>query len=163
MFRKRDYIWKALVWVMIPFTLAASAPQMHCPCAEAQGLRFCECCYRNVRLKSLDEQPPKRSCCKQQHEEQAGSQTACESCNSGNSAATQVSDGKSRNCCIWSSAVLSAPGQSASPPTPCDVVVWGMPPCCDVQPTLVSFAQHDSALTLLPQLDRLSVFQHLVI
>lgn len=161
---RRGYLWAVLVWVLIPFTMAAGLPRMRCRCAAAKGLMFCECCFR----KSNSEHPL-RDCCHQEH-------TADESSSTNGAAkpvATQSSsdcpicpqmiDRHPGSCCNWTSAVLTTPTDGVKPPVPTDVVHWDILPCDDTSSSLASFTQRETASTFLPQLDRLSVSQHLVI
>lgn len=166
MFGKHDYVWRALVWVMIPFTLAASLPRMHCRCAAARGLICCECCFQSGSDELSSSGPPVSKCCchKQFKEEQAvlkplvaaSSHSDCPIC-------PQITDPKGGSCCSWTSAVLSAPGESVTPAVPTDVLNWGFPLDGDTASVLASLAQHDMASHGLPPLDRITVFQHLVI
>lgn len=172
---RRGYLWTALVWVLIPFTMAAGLPRMHCRCAAAKGLMFCECCFlksnsdkSNGRDTSNSEHPL-RDCCHQEH-------TADES-NSTNAAAKLVATQSSSDCpicpqmidrhpgrcCNWTSAVLTTPTDGVKPPVPADVVHWDIVICDDTPSSLASFTQRETASTFLPQLDRLTVSQHLVI
>jgi hypothetical protein len=74
-----------------------------------------------------------------------------------------VTDRRPGNCCDWTSAVLTAPTEGVTPSVPTDVVHWDIILCDEAPSILASFAQHEGTNTYLPQLDRLSVFQHLVI
>ena len=151
---------------MIPFTLAASLPRMHCRCAAARGLICCECCFQSRPDESSSSDQPVRKCChhKQFKQEQvvveplvaASSNLDCPIC-------PQITDPKGGNCCSWTSAVLSAPGEGVTPAVPTDVMNWDIPQCDDSASILASLAQHDIASDCLPPLDRIAVFQHLVI
>ncbi len=164
MFGKRDFIWRALVWVMIPFTLAAGLPRMHCRCAAAQGLMFCDCCFRSTVVDPNHSAPPKRNCC---HTEKPASgrviaptvtvsHSHCLTC-------VQMPAPKTGSCCSWTAAVLTVPGEGVTPAVPTDTAAWEMILCDEVPSVLASFAPHGNASALLPQIDRITVFQHLVI
>lgn len=164
MFRKRDIAWRALVWVMIPFTLAASLPRMHCRCAAAQGLLFCDCCFQSRVADPGHSSKPKRNCChaKESHAKRvvtptvASSQPDCPTC-------VHMPARKTGSCCSWTAAVLTAPGEGVTPAVPTDTVAWDMIQCDEMPSVLACFTPHSAASALLPQIDRITVFQHLVI
>ena len=164
MFGKRDFVWRALVWAMIPFTLAACLPRMHCRCAEAQGLMFCECCFRSTVADPNHSVSPERNCC---HTRKLDSQRVsaptvtvshsdCPTC-------VQMPAPKTGSCCSWTAAVLTAPAEGVTPAVPTDTVAWEMILCDEMPSVLASFAPHGNASALLPQIDRITVFQHWVI
>lgn len=164
MFGKRNFVWRALVWVMIPFTLAASLPRMHCRCAEAQGLLFCDCCFRSTVTDPSHSSTPPRNCCHVKKSDArrlvvpsvTSSRPDCPTC-------VQMPAPKTVSCCSWTAAVLTAPGEGVTPAVPTDTVAWDMILCDEMPCVLASFTPHSAASALLPQIDRITVFQHLVI
>lgn len=154
------------MWAMIPFTLAAGLPRMHCRCAEARGLMFCECCFRTRSVQSSDLASLDRDCCHQMRLEPdqitVHAPTATQS-NSDLKTCAQIADRPMGNCCSWVPAVLAAPTESVASSFPWDLLYWETILCDDSPSILASFVQHDSARALLPQLDRITVYQHLVI
>lgn len=172
---KRGYLWMALVWVMIPFTLAAGLPRMQCRCAAAKGLMYCECCFpksshdESRGSDASESDQPLRDCCRHKHAGDesnrptaaktlvvSGSSSHCPIC-------PQMTDHRPGSCCNWTSAVLTAPTDSVKPSVPTDVMHWNIILCDDAHSILASFTQHESASMFLPQIDRLTVSQHLVI
>lgn len=167
---KRSYLWSALVWVLIPFTMAAGLPRMECRCAAAKGLVFCECCFKSNGNESSDSDQPARECC---GHNQAGAESNDPTAVPKSSLAAhsssdcpicpQVTDRRPSNCCNWTSAVLAAPAGVVMPAVPTDVVYSDIILSDRACSVLASLAQHDNTSTFWPQLDRLTVFQHLVI
>lgn len=166
MFGKHTFVWKALVWVIMPFTLVTGLPRMHCRCAEARGLLFCECCFRTSSVRSNDSASLDRDCCHQMRGKPdqitVHAPMATQS-NSDSKTCAGVANRPTGNCCSWVPAVLTAPTESVTSSFPGDLLYWEMILCDDSPSILASFAQHDSARTFLPQLDRITVYQHLVI
>lgn len=166
MFGKHDHVWRALVWAMMPLTLAAGLPRMHCRCAEAQGLTSSKCCFRGDRNESTNADRPVRECCqhkqlKLDHVEDESqpvveSHTDCPTC-------CQLSVPPNGNCCSWTPAILSALGQGIRQIVSMNVFDWELVSCGDATSMLAHSAQHQKGNTFLPQLDRITVFQHLVI
>lgn len=163
MFRGQCYFWKALVWAMIPFTLAASLPRMYCRCAQAQGLIFCECCFRKPQAKSNDSANDVRKCCR--HQEAATVEAADKSTESGSDCpkCIRLTTPRKGNCCNWVTPVLTSPTEGVSLPVAIDVSSWDIIICDDAATALASFTPHGNTSLFLPQLDRITVFQHLVI
>jgi hypothetical protein len=134
MLGKHKYLWKVLVWAMIPFTLAASLPRMHCRCAQAQGLMFCDCCFSGARENVSESATPVRKCCRHKSARQhdAGtkavttiqSSSACPTC-------TQMTAPAKGNCCSWNAAVLAAPSEGVGPSIALDLIAWDMTVCDD--------------------------------
>ncbi len=158
------------MWAMMPFTLAAGLPRMQCRCAAAKGVMFCECCFQSSRDESNDSDHLIRNCCRHKHviEESNHPTVGAKSLVATQSSSDcpicpQMTDRRPGSCCHWISAVLTAPTAGVTPAVPTDVVHWEIILCDDAPSILASFAQYDSASTFLPQLDRLAVFQHLVI
>lgn len=173
---KPGYLWTALVWVLIPFTMAAGLPRMHCRCAAAKGLMFCECCFpksssdESNGSDASDSDLPVRNCCRHKEvADESNRQTVADKSlvatqsNSDCPICPQVTERRPGSCCNWTSAVLTAPTDSVTPSVPDALVHWDIILCEDAPSILASFAQYDSTTTLLPQLDRLTVSQHLVI
>ncbi len=154
------------MWAMIPFTLAAGLPRMHCRCAEARGLVFCECCFRTSSVQSNDSALLDRECCHQMRvypgQITIHAPIAIQS-SSDSETCAQIADRPTGNCCSWVPAVLTAPTESVTPSFPGDHLYWEMILYDDSPSILASFVQHDSARACLPQLDRITVYQHLVI
>lgn len=154
------------MWAMMPLTLAASLPQMHCRLAETQGQRFCECCFQRYRNETSSSSDSIHKCCQHKRLKQDNDLTESPVTvepTSNSPTCGQMSDPKSGNCCSWTSAVLSAPGAGVTPSAPTDTVNWEMTICDDTPSILARFARHHRANPILPQLDRITVFQHLVI
>lgn len=162
----RKYVWKALVWVMIPFTLVAGLPRMHCHCAQAEGLLFGRCCFESYSSNSTGSVVPTRHCCcrKAASTDDSASQASAGHGSAGEcSLCTKTRHQKTGNCCSWRSAVLTGPSEGVLPSVPMDVVAWNAPVCNEVAAILGGFAPHRNASVFLPQIDRLTVSQHLVI
>jgi hypothetical protein len=50
------------VWALLPLTFVSGLPQLRCLCAEAQGKRFCECCFAATEQNAPESLPP---CCRE--------------------------------------------------------------------------------------------------
>lgn len=58
-------LWKVLVIGMIPFILGAGLPQMECQCAAAKGQLFSECCFRELGESRSEDSSMMKPCCRQ--------------------------------------------------------------------------------------------------
>lgn len=164
MFGRRKYVWKALVWVMIPLTLVTAFPRMHCNIARAQGKMFAPCCFE--KDPTAKDSGSRRCCCQrgEQSKESASKTAGANSSDTQCLKCDQLSGGKKKgNCCGWTSAILSAPSAGVTPSVPLDFPAWDMILCDDAASVLATYAPHGNASALLPQMARLAVSQHLVI
>ena len=85
-----SWLWKALVWVLLPFTLGAGLPRWECLCAARKGQSHCECC-RGAKLfrsccsgqfgcavrQNQSSPPAAHACCRDPSRNDATTQTTC--------------------------------------------------------------------------------------
>ena len=162
----RQILWKLLVVGMIPFILGAGLPQMECRCAAAKGQLWCECCFR----KSDESHPTKSSlkaCCQRRLalQNETKSVVARESA-SGCPTCQQFTNPKTGSCCSLKQA--DAPTLSKLVDVPdLDVMLLWLPLASADPQAFVTTANvgHDflSRACLIPPVDRVIVFEHLLI
>ena len=161
----RQILWKLLVVGMIPFILGAGLPQMECRCAAAKGQRWCECCFR----KPTDSQPSNSSlkaCCQRRLAESKesksvvaqGTPSDCPTCQ-------QFRNPKTGSCCSLKQADAPTLSELVDAPNVDVAMLWLSPIVADLQSVATMNACHDvmSRECLIPPLDRVIVFEHLVI
>jgi hypothetical protein len=164
----RQILWKVLVVGMVPFILGAGLPQMDCRCAAAKGQRWCECCFRKPT-----ESPPvkssRKSCCQRQlaSQNEAASQRkvgeqgqapGCPTCH-------QFANPKTGSCCSLKQAEAPTLSKLADVPDLNVALLW-LPLLPNESPVPVtSKARHEllSRACQMPSLDRVIVFEHLLI
>ena len=85
-----SWLWKALVWALLPFTLGAGLPHWECLCAAEKGQSRCECC-RGAKLfrsccsgktgclaqKHSESQQPARACCRGKEHDTSMASSKC--------------------------------------------------------------------------------------
>jgi hypothetical protein len=85
-----SWLWKALVWVLLPFTLGAGLPHWECLCAARKGLSHCERCRGGKLFRSCcsgqsccsvrqnqSSPPAAHACCRDQSRNDRATQTTC--------------------------------------------------------------------------------------
>ena len=163
----RKSLWKVLVVGMIPFILGAGLPQMECKCAAAKGQLFCECCFRKP-----DESRPKDSslkpCCRQQlasqEESQAKQETGpssdCPTCQ-------QFRNPKTGSCCSLKQVAAPTLTKQIDVSEFHVAMLWLPLIVGDWQAPVISLTVREAAWSRagceIPPLDRVIVFEHLVI
>ncbi len=162
----RQILWKLLVVGMIPFILGAGFPQMECRCATAKGQRWCECCFR----KPSEAQPSNSSlkaCCQRRLAQSnvsksvvaQGSTSDCPTCQ-------QFRNPKTGSCCSLKQVDAPTLSELVDAPNVDVAMLWLAPIVADSQSVLATTnACHDvlSRECLIPPLDRVIVFEHLLI
>jgi len=149
----------ACVWVLLPLTFVSGLPQMHCRCAEAQGRRFCECCYASTTLPKDDEALP--PCC-QNHQaapKHGGKNeaSACPTCG-------RVPTTRSGGCCYWRDGAARVVANHVDVKNLAATVValpWALP--AELEPTVVEPVIAFDLGDPLPPPDRVILFRHLLI
>ncbi|MFM9963978.1 MAG: hypothetical protein ACKV2Q_22475 [Planctomycetaceae bacterium] len=160
----RQILWKVLVVGMIPFILGAGLPQMECQCAAAQGRLFCECCFRKPVDPRSDDVSLK-PCCRQHSATQSESvkaarESSCPTC-------PQFWNSNTGSCCSLKQ--VAAPTLTKSTGVSEFNVAWlWLPPIVgDWQSPVNSPTARQTgwsrAVCERPPLDRVIVFEHLVI
>ena len=163
----RQILWKVLVVGMIPFILGAGLPQMECKCAAAKGQLFCECCFRKPGESRTDDSSLK-PCCRQhlaaQKESQAtrqvGPSSECPTCQ-------QFRSPKTGSCCSLKQ--IKAPTLTKQiDVSEFNVATLWLPMIVnDWQAPTISLTVREAAWSRacceIPPLDRVIVFEHLVI
>ena len=149
----------ACVWAMIPLTLASGLPQMHCRCAEARGMRLCECCFA---VPETTADTDVRPCCRAHQAEVARGQrsepSACPTCG-------QIATRTSGKCCYWRDGDARVVAKQIDVPQ--HVVsalldtVWVQP--IVPEPAVVSPVWLAVESDPLPPPDRVILFRHLLI
>ncbi len=160
----RQFLWKVLVVGMIPFILGAGLPQMECQCAAAKEQRYCECCFRKPGDASSTTSSLK-PCCQRHQAAKDSSQSNCES-RSECPTCHQFRNPTTGSCC--SLTLIQAPTLTQSVEFPAlDLSVAWLPMIVfDAQmPVIALTARHDvlSRACWIPPLDRVIVFEHLLI
>lgn len=161
----RNILWKVLVVGMIPFILGAGLPQMECRCAVAKGQRWCECCFRKPD-DSLPNKSPLKGCCQRRvalkHESPTvaahQSVSGCPTCH-------QFANPKIGSCCSLKQNDAPTLSKLVDPPA-LDVTLWMPVASTDslaVVPPLNSRHELLSRASLIPPVDRVIVFEHLLI
>lgn len=162
----RQILWKVLVVGMIPFILGAGLPQMECQCATAKGQLFSECCFRELG-ESRSEDSSMKPCCRQhssteksQTARKTGSPSGCPTCQ-------QFRNLKTGSCCSLKQ--VTAPTLTK----PIDVsefdvaTLWLPLIVGDWQASVISLTAQQAGWSRdcgeRPPLDRVIVFEHLVI
>lgn len=163
----RQILRKLLVVGMVPFILGAGLPQMECKCAAAKGQLFCECCFHKPD-ESRSEKSSLKPCCKQhlasqeksQATRQVGPSSDCPTC-------LQFRNPKTGSCCSFKQ--ITAPTLTKSVEVsdldvaglwlPLIVVDWQAPVISLTTP-LNGWSR---VCCVRPPLDRVIVFEHLVI
>lgn len=157
----RQILWKLLVVGMIPFILGAGLPQMECRCAAAKGQRWCECCFRKP-AESKPSKTPLKACCQRQlalQSEAKTSASACPTCH-------QFTNSQTGSCCSLKQ--NDAPTLSAMVDVPnLDVALMWLPLApADLQTAIAATTARQGFLSrasLIPPVDRVIVFEHLLI
>jgi hypothetical protein len=162
----RRFFWKVLVVGMIPFILGAGLPQMECQCAAAKGQLFSECCFREPGESRLEDSSMK-PCCRQHLSSEkspnlrkTGSSSGCPSCQ-------QFRNLKTGSCCSLkqvTAPMLTKPLDVSE----FDVATLWLPLIVrDWQAAVISRITRQKDWSRLgcerPPLDRVIVFEHLVI
>ena len=163
----RQFLWKVLVVGMIPFILGAGLPQMECKCAAAKGQLFCECCFRKpdeARSKDSSLKP----CCRQRLASQEESQTArkvepssdCPTCQ-------QFTNPKTGSCCSLKQVAAPTLAEQIDVSGFDVAMLWLPLVVCDWQSPVISLTAQQADWSRVccerPPLDRVIVFEHLVI
>ncbi|HLQ45241.1 MAG TPA: hypothetical protein VK137_10965 [Planctomycetaceae bacterium] len=163
----RQILWKLLVVGMIPFILGTGLPQMECKCAAAKGQLFCECCFRKPS-ESRPEDSSLKPCCRQHvasHEKSQatrhiGPSSNCPTCQ-------QFKNSKTGRCCSLKQ--VTAPTLTKQiDVSEFDVATLWLPLIVgDWQAPVISLTVREDAWSRacceIPPLDRVIVFEHLVI
>lgn len=163
----RQILWKVLVVGMIPFILGAGLPQMECQCAAAKGQLFCECCFRKPD-ESRSEDSSLKPCCRQHSASLENSPAArkteptsdCPTCQ-------QFRNPKTGSCCSLKQ--VTAPTLTKQiDVSEFDVATLWLPLIDgDWQAPVISLTGQQADWSRFccerPPLDRVIVFEHLVI
>jgi hypothetical protein len=160
----RQIFWKLLVVGMIPFILGAGLPQMQCRCAAAKGQRWCECCFRKAEPPSS--KPPSKTCCQRrlalQHEPSSavrGSASGCPTCH-------QFTNPKTGSCCSLKQTEAPTLSKLVDAPNLEITWMWLSPASADSGIAITTSTARQELLlraSLIPPLDRVIVFEHLLI
>lgn len=162
----RQFLWKVLVVGMIPFILGAGLPQMECRCAAAKGQRWCECCFFKPR-EPRPTQSPSKACCQRRLDAASGSKSVmAQKSASGCPTCHQFRNPKTGSCCSLKQADAPTLSKVVDLPDLNVALVW-LPLASDDLQALVAKTNigHDqfSRASLIPPIDRVIVFEHLLI
>ena len=163
----RQILWNVLVVGMIPFILGAGLPQMECQCAAAKGQLFSECCFRKSS-KSHSEDSPMKPCCQQRLASQQESQATRETVPSSDcSTCQQFRNPKTGSCCSLKHADAPTLTKQIDVSEFNVATLWLPMIVCDWQASTISLTVREDAWSRvcceIPPLDRVIVFEHLVI
>ncbi len=164
----RQILWKVLVAGMIPFILGAGLPQMECKCAAANGQLFCECCFRKSD-ESRSEESSSKACCRKNSTSQSGLQKASSEPSSASGCTTchKFKNPKTGSCCSLKQ--VAAPTLSKQVEvSQFDVLAMWLPLLvgdCPAAANPLTAREHARSRVCCesPPLDRVIVFEHLVI
>lgn len=161
----RQILWKLLVVGMIPFILGAGLPQMECRCAAAKGQLFCECCFRKPE-QSQPTQSPLKACCQRRLDLQneAKSFVACEAA-FGCETCQQFTNPQTGSCCLLKLADAPTLSKLLEVPVLDVMLLWLPLASVDPQALVTTNVGHEvlSRACLIPPVDRVIVFEHLLI
>lgn len=161
----RQILWKLLVVGMIPFILGAGFPQMECRCAAAKGQRWCECCF--IKPEPLRSGSTGKACCQRRlmaERESKGvasltAATGCPTCH-------QFRDPKTGSCCSLKQTDAPTLSNVIDAPNFSGVWIWLPVTSDDLSVALSKTALNRDVFeraTRIPPLDRVVVFEHLLI
>ncbi len=163
----RQILWKVFVVAMIPFILGAGLPQMECQCAAAKGQLFSECCFREP-VESRSEDSLMKSCCRQHSASpekahkarKTGPTSGCPACQ-------QFRNLKTGNCCSLKQATAPTLTKPIDVSEFDAVTLWLPLIAGDWQASVISLTAQQAGWSRVcgerPPLDRVIVFEHLVI
>ncbi len=163
----RQILWKVLVVGMIPFILGAGLPQMECKCAAAKGQLFCECCFQKP-----DESRPKDStlkpCCRQRLASQERSQATREVESTSDCLTCQQFRNPNTGTCCWLKQIVAPTLTKPIDVSGFDIATLWLPLIVsDWQASMNSLTTRQEDWSCVccerPPLDRVIVFEHLVI
>lgn len=161
----RQILWKLLVVGMIPFILGAGLPQMECRCAAAKGQFFCECCFRKPD-KSQPTESPLKACCQRRLalRNEPKSFVAREPA-SGCATCQPSTNPKTESCCSLKLADAPTLSKLVDVPNLDVALLWLPMVSVDLQALMTTNTSHDllSRACLIPPVDRVIVFEHLLI
>ena len=159
----RQILWKVLVVGMIPFILGAGLPQMECKCAAAKGQLFCECCFRKPG-ESGTKGSSLKPCCRLHKASQAtraiGPSSDCPTCQ-------QFRNSNTGSCCSLKQIAAPTLAKQIDLSEFSAASNWLPLIAGDWQPPAISLTAREDAwsrvISEIPPLDRVIVFEHLVI
>ena len=157
----RQILWKVLVVGMTPFILGAGLPQLECQCAAAKGQLFCECCFRKPD-ESRTEDSAKMPCCRQHSASVRKTATAseCTTCQ-------HFRNPKTGSCCSLKQATAPTLTKSIDVSEFDVATLWLPLISTDWQAPAISLTAQQTDWSRVccgrPLLDRVIVFEHLVI
>lgn len=162
----RQFLWKMLVMGMIPFILGAGLPQMACGCAAAKGQRWCECCFVKPN-KSQDLPSPLKPCCQRRLAAANESKSmAAQKSASGCPTCHQFRNPQTGSCCSLKQADAPTLSKLVDAPDSNVSLLW-LPLASDDLQALVQQTNTNHGLfsraRLIPPIDRVIVFEHLLI
>lgn len=162
----RQILWKLLVVGMIPFILGAGLPRMECRCAAAKGQRWCECCFRKPG-ESQPSKSPLKACCQRRLalQNEATTMVAGEPV-SGCSTCHQFTNPRTGSCCSLKQADTPTLSKLVDAPERDIALLWLPLMSVDSQAVAsTTNAGHEilSRACLIPSVDRVIVFAHLLI
>jgi hypothetical protein len=147
------------VWMLILLTLASGLPQMHCRCAEAQGRRYCACCFA-APDKPIDDESL-APCCRAHLAAKPASdeshRSPCPTCG-------RIDSPRSGGCCYWrdgSPRLVAKQIDVQNHALTLFDIAWALPtvlqPATSVAPAIAEWDESP------PPVDRVILFQHLLI
>lgn len=164
----RQILRKVLVVGMIPFILGAGLPQMECRCAAAKGQRWCECCFR----KPDDARPAdssRKPCCQRQQASRNPASSlsqVAEHARPGCPTCHQFKNPKTGSCCSLKQADAPTLSKLTDAPDLNVAPMWlPLPANASFVATAKMATRHErlSRACQMPSLDRVIVFEHLLI
>ncbi len=161
----RQILWKLLVVGMIPFILGAGLPQMECRCAAAKGQRWCECCFRKPSDPQASNSSLKACCQRRLAATNESKPAVAQSLSSDCPTCQQFRNPKTGSCCSLKYADAPTLSELVDAPNVDVSLFWLSPMIADSQSVAMTNACHDvlSRECLIPPLDRVIVFEHLLI
>lgn len=164
----RQILWKVLVVGMIPFILGAGLPQMECQCAAAKGQRWCECCFR----RPDDARPAdsvRKPCCQRQlasRNQTSSLRQVADHSRPGCPTCQQLKNPKTGSCCSLKQADAPTLSNLMAVPDLNVALMWLPLPANDSLAATTKWATRHERLSRacqMPSLDRVIVFEHLLI
>ncbi|MBC7819941.1 MAG: hypothetical protein IAG10_23915 [Planctomycetaceae bacterium] len=155
----RQFLWKLLVAGMIPFILGAGLPQRECQRAMANGQHFSGCCFRNSG-ESRSEDSSLKPCCRKRKASPELNSPSCPTCQG-------LSSPETGSCCSLKQIAAPTLSQQVEVSQLEVATMWLPLLVGDWQSPAISRTAREDAWSRAycerPPLDRVIVFEHLVI
>lgn len=163
----RQFLWNVFVVGMIPFILGAGLPQMECRCAAAKGHRYCECCFRKTSVLKGSNSALMPCCQRQLPSRVTRGESAVAQSASGCPTCLQHANPITGSCCSLRSAQCPTLSKQVEV-SQLDAETWcsllmANASQVPVYPLAVLQNVRTLANCRIPPLDRVIVFEHLVI